>query len=466
MFFKKISNLCLMSLLCACAGSFEKANENFTKDFNKGMYQKASVEMANTLNDGQEAGLPKLKDSPYLASLQIGTASLFANNYKASMAYFDTADKSVRNNDTDGYDAKFYEKIMYNTYSAVSAMNSDPDNVQMYMNKASKAQIEIKANNKSSIDKEAKKNKEEQEKKAKAEAFLKSVGMSFDSIVSQANKTSESEDSVISLPQCKTDEEGYRSDAEQKALANYTNTYATWLYNVFASADGKDNVDDQNFLKANLCGRNKYVYDDAKVAASNKPTVWVVFENGLVGSVEEHTMLLPNPFDLTKEIKSPLKIKWAKLKENPSPFKTLLVNDKVNTEFLASMDAIVDRDLKNLKTSYIVKSTLWEIGKIAIAAAACNKKSCPPLGLVGAIAALATEYPGVETRSWTSLPKEVQMARLDMPKDRTLKLSLIGNDGLTRNNSIELPANMTQAIVTVRVPTVDAIPSVVVSKIK
>ncbi len=464
--YKKIPSIFMMSLLCACAGSFDKANESFTKDFNAGQYEKAATEMANTLKAENKNGKPQLKDSPYLAGLQIGTASLFSKNYTNSMKYFDIANSSVKAKDTDGYDAKTYEKIMYNTYFSISAMNADPDNARVYINKASKAQKQAKNENKKSIEKLTEKNKEEEKNKESAENFLKEMGVNFDGIIADINSASASEDTSVALPQCKTNTDGHRSDAEQKALADYTNIYTTWLYNLVDSSAGKYNIDDQNFLIANLCGRNKYVYDDSDVASSNKPTVWVVFENGLVGSVESHTMQFPNPFDLNKQITSPLKIKWAVLKENPAPYTALKINNDVNTEFLASMDSIVDRNLKDMKTSYIVKSALWEIGKIAVAAKLCHKDDCSPLSLAMAIGALATEYPFIETRSWTSLPKEVQMARIDMPSNRKLDMSLLNENGTSQLETVNIPDDINQAIVTVRMPTVGAKPSVIITKLK
>ena len=67
-----------------------------------------------------------------------------------------------------------------------------------------------------------------------------------------------------------------------------------------------------------------------------------------------------------------------------------------------------------------------------------------------------------DTRSWASLPKEVQMARLDMPQNRKLNLSV---DGMNLA-PVVIPQNIRQAIVVVRIPSKNATPSVLVNKLK
>ena len=179
----KISMLLLTSSLCACSSAnYEKLNNSFNASFNAGDYQSAATNMEKGLISTNEKGEAILKNSPYLAGLSIGTADLFANSYNDSMKYFDMADKASRNGNTDGYDVKTYEKIMYNTYSTYAAMNVDPSNVQMYLNKADKAQKEAKVENKDAVN-----NAKKDEKLKEA----KKLGIDFDSILSKAMKETE-----------------------------------------------------------------------------------------------------------------------------------------------------------------------------------------------------------------------------------------------------------------------------------
>ena len=59
-----------------------------------------------------------------------------------------------------------------------------------------------------------------------------------------------------------------------------------------------------------------------------------------------------------------------------------------------------------------------------------------------------------DTRSWTTLPKNFQVARVEMPKNGLLSLKL----GQTQQE-VQIAKNAKNAIVYVRVPTTMSIPS-------
>ena len=62
-----------------------------------------------------------------------------------------------------------------------------------------------------------------------------------------------------------------------------------------------------------------------------------------------------------------------------------------------------------------------------------------------------------DLRSWNSLPNEVQVARVEMPKDRTVVIN--------QNYEVVIPDDIKNAAVFVRIPTDNAQPSIVVGKL-
>lgn len=449
----KISVLLLASSLCACSSAnYEKLNKSFSANFSTGNYQSAAVDMSKQLADKNEKGEDILKDSPYLAGLSIGTADLFGHSYSDSMKYFDMADKAARNNTTDSYEVKMYEKIMYNTYSTYAAMNAEPSSAKMYLNKADKAQKENKIANKNAIN--------DLKKDEKVKLAASKFGINIDDFFGKVMKATETKQVSKINPKCMPDE-GYRSEAEQKALANFTNVYTTWLYNLFASSEGWNNIDDKNFLQANLCDKNQYVVSDSQVAASGKPTVWVVFENGLVGEIAKKQISMQNPL-VNPNFNFPINISIPEVKEISAPYSKLIVNG-VNTEFLADMNSIISSELEQRRTGHIAKNIIFELGKLTAAIGACGglDKPCAGFQKMAAEKIMKQETP-FDTRSWASLPKEVQMVRLDMPQNRKLNLSV---DGMNLA-PVVIPQNIRQAIVVVRIPSKNATPSVLVNKLK
>lgn len=451
---KKISTLLLVSSLYACSSAnYENLNKSFNTNFNAGNYQSAATDMSKNLSDKNEKGEEILKDSPYLAGLSIGTADLFGKSYSDSIKYFDIADKAARNGTTDDYDVKMYEKIMYNTYSTYAAMNAEPSSAKMYLNKADKAQKENKVANKKAIS-DFKNNE-------KVKLASSKLGINVDKFLNNAMKATETKQNTNKInPKCMPDE-GYRSEIEQKALANFTNVYTTWLYNLFASAEGLNNIDDKNFLQANLCDKNKYIVSDSQVAASNTPTVWVVFENGLVGEIAKKQVSIQNPL-VNPNFNFPINISVPEVKETPAPYSKLTVNG-VNTEFLADMNSVVSAELEQRRTGHVVKNVIFELGKLTSAITTCGglDKPCGSFQKLAAEKIMKQETP-FDTRSWTSLPKEVQMVRIDMPKNRTLNLSV---DGMNIA-PVVIPQDVIQAIVVVRIPSKNATPAVIINKLK
>jgi hypothetical protein len=100
------------------------------------------------------------------------------------------------------------------------------------------------------------------------------------------------------------------------------------------------------------------------------------------------------------------------------------------TEPLANMDAIVALDFKNEYPSIITKTLIATVAKGA-AGWAINQAAGQQDAIGGLIARLGTAVAQAavniaDTRSWTTLPKEFQVARVNTPADRRLVLTAAG----------------------------------------
>jgi hypothetical protein len=99
-------------------------------------------------------------------------------------------------------------------------------------------------------------------------------------------------------------------------------------------------------------------------------------------------------------------------------------------EPLANMDAIVALDFKNEYPSIITKTLISTVAKGA-AGWAINQAASQQDAIGGLIARLGTAVAQAsvniaDTRSWTTLPKDFQVARINTPADRRLTLSAPG----------------------------------------
>lgn len=102
-----------------------------------------------------------------------------------------------------------------------------------------------------------------------------------------------------------------------------------------------------------------------------------------------------------------------------------------NTALLASMDSVVAQDFKNEWPTILTKTLISTATKATIDAI-LQKQVQDQMGATGALlfkvasAAVQAAVNIADTRTWRSLPKEFQYARLDTPADRTLFLAAAG----------------------------------------
>ena len=369
--------------------------------------------------------------SPYLDNLSCGTDSMWNNRPIQSLDCFDTAEVS----DTGGYESKNYEKIMLKTYSGLDQLAMNDAAANQSFRQAYSLQSQTVQENSQEI---------EEKKKEFARSAQKIPGMpSLDSIVSDVNS-------------------GLNRNPDVIAMRDYVNPYTTWLSAIYDGTANRDFANAENYLNRviQFAPDNSVVKTDMNAIRSGKDLVWIVFENGSVGQLYEHS-LAPRGLQAWN-----INLTIPDLARGKSALPYLEVSG-TKTQFLASMDSIVKTDLMKHRDSHIISSVVFEVAKVAAAggvvvgtgiAAHKNQNNAQGLLVLGgymAASAIMNMKKDWDLRSWESLPMEIQIARITMPQTRKINIKPVGE--------IEIPNGIKNAIVFVRIS--DEYNSVVIGKL-
>ena len=439
---KKILLMCSAVALASCSGSFNKTNEDFNKLFDGGQYEQAANLMASATVMNKEA------NNTYLGGLQCGNGYLWANNPEKTEQCFAAVDSilSGEQYEDSSYKIKNYEKIMSKTYQGINAISQQDEFTRQLFNQAYEFQKDNIADSGEEIE-------SLREQFAKDQEKLKEAGISnmpsMDSLVAEIESQSIDTDNSVA------------------PMKDFANPYTTWLMALYDGATGdKNNADNSIKRVSEFAPNNTFIKSD--IEALDKGSVYVVFENGKVGPVKKRS-LVPDSLKILTQPLSAIGVNAGIELTIPDVFpgtkalNSLVIStdkEQVETQFLASVDSIVKTDLDKYKTSNIIKSVSFEVGKIAaatVAGIAANRaaKDSPfrDIITVAAVTAVMSVEKPWDLRSWDSIPNEIQTARVSMPSDRKI---LVNN-----NFSVEIPEEAKNAIVFIRIPTANAVPGIV-----
>lgn len=256
----------------------------------------------------------------------------------------------------------------------------------------------------------------------------------------------------------------YKEFERWNGYANFVNPYVTYMSGLYFMTNGNSSSDYEtasNYLKrvSGMVAKNSYVKKDLtlanKLASGNKksltPTTWVIFENGLVANFEEFRIDLPI-FIATHDVKT-ASLALPYPKEREAAYANISIsngNKKVTTELLADIDSIFIAEFKK-KLPTIVTKAVTKLALQTVAQAVAQDQ----LGDLGGIAmsAYSVMTAGADTRSWYSLPKNVQLAKIDK-KGTDLTLNIGGQD-----YKVEV-SEKGNSIIYVRVPAPGATPAI------
>lgn len=429
--------------LASCGVDFQQANEQFNNHFDNGQYEQAAKTMASATITNKEP------NNFYLGGLQCGNGYLWANNPEGVEQCFATVDDVLSGEieEDSSYKIKNYEKIMSKTYQGINAISKQDQFTKQLFNQAYDFQKE-------NINDSGEEIESLREQFAKDQEKLQESGVSnmpsMDSLVAEIESQPIDPDNSVA------------------PMKDFANPYTTWLMALYDGANGdKNNANNGMKRVAEFAPKNTFINSD--IQGLDKGSVYIVFENGKVGPVKKRSLIPDSLKALTQPlnaigVNAGIELTIPDLFPGTKAFDSLSVStdkEQVETQFLASVDSIVKTDLDKYKTSNIMKSVAFEVGKIAAATAAgiaANRaaKDSPfrDIATVAAVTAVMSVEKPWDLRSWDSIPNEIQTARVSMPSDHKI---LIDN-----NFSVDIPEEAKNAVVFIRIPTRNAVPGVVI----
>ncbi len=264
----------------------------------------------------------------------------------------------------------------------------------------------------------------------------------------------------------------YKDLQKWKAYKDFMNPYVTYLSGLYLMTNSSGAGDYETasmYMKrtAGMVPKNNTVLKDLRLAesfaggtggdAKNKRHVWVVFENGMVATLEALSINLPM-FLVTREV-SMISFSIPRPKEGKEAYSSLNVSlgksNPVKTELLTDVDAIFISEF-NKKFPAILAKAIASTTIKAIMQYQMQKNDTSGWGtLIMGIYTIATST--ADLRSWQSLPKNVQVARLELKDNNKLKLFAKGKEIA----KIDVPKGK-NSLVYVRIPEAGAKPSVAV----
>ena len=233
---------------------------------------------------------------------------------------------------------------------------------------------------------------------------------------------------------------------DMKAYADYVNPFTVYLDGLYFMANAGDASDLERAHKsiervAGFNPDNEYVKQDLATAndlLNGKPltpTTYVIFETGCAPKREQ--IRIDIPIIVSKVSYVGAAFPTIKLHGNFQPSLTVTAGGQnYATKEIANMDSIIVQDYKNDLPIVITKTIAATVVK-AVAAYAANQAAQQSGGdLGGLLMQLGTAVYQMavniaDTRTWTTLPKEFQVARFPTPADGKVDLSTPNSMKLT-----------------------------------
>jgi hypothetical protein len=313
------------------------------------------------------------------------------------------------------YRGKSYDKIMLYTYKALNYLalgeieKARPEIIHAYQ-----CQQDAVEDNARRIEKAQ---EEEAKNKDKATIEKSKADPKYAAAVEAVNK----------------DLEGF------KFYADYVNPFTVYLDGIYFLHAGAGQSDLERARKSlsrvvEVAGSNKFIQADLQLAENggspqNPACTYVIFETGEGASLDQVRIDIP----IVVVNVSYVGIAFPKLAVHNNHAAELTVKAgavEEKTAAIGSLDSVIALDFKNEFPIILTKAMITTIAKAA-ATYAVNKAT-ESNSYANLASKLVTLFYGAatniaDTRSWTTLPKEFQVARVPTPADRKLVLSTPGS---------------------------------------
>ncbi len=448
--------LTLPLFIASCGTTHKLKFQNFTEDYKQSNYCKAAdtvLGKSGVCNMTAE----KLSKSSFDIDEQLngGTSLFLAKKHNLSDILFEKASSDIQeslsstgitrgaveviaNASLVDYNPMIMDSIYLHSYSLLNALSEN-----------NKAEAKIQVNRAHMVQQNA------------ANVFSKEIAK-------QTEETSKDVSDMAKEAKAQNDKNidevmsNYKEFARWKGYSNFVNPYMTYMSGLYFMTNGTQNSDYEtasNYMKrvSGMVAGNSFVKQDLAIAnklASGqknalKPATWVIFENGLVANFEEFRIDLPI-FIATNQVKTAsLALPYPKEREAAYPNITVSNGkQKVTTQLLTDVDSIFIAEFKK-KLPVIVSKAVTKLA-VQTTAQVIAQREYGDLGGIAA-AAYSVMTAGADTRSWYSLPKNVQLAKINK-NGKKLTLMIGG-----QNIDVEIP-DKGNSLVYVRVPSANAVP--------
>jgi hypothetical protein len=329
------------------------------------------------------------------------------------------------------YRGRAYDKVMMNTYKALNYIAlGDADKARVELNRSLQRQRDaVEANQKriASAQDEAELARKGELKDEKG----KSASYDSDRAMNDA-RTGPALQAVLN-----------ESIAPMQPYGDYVNPFSVFLDGLYFTVLGQDGSDWERGRKsfervAAMVPDNAYLQADLEAAAgaaegkAPEGVTYVIFETGSAPSRSQTRVDIPT-FLVTSKL-AYVGASFPKLVYDGNYLGSLGITageQTYTTATVASMDSVIANDFKNEWPSVVTKTVITAATK-AIIQAAIQKEAENRGGMWAGLAAgaimgginAATNI--ADTRTWQSLPKEFQYARIPTPEGRALTLAAGG----------------------------------------
>ena len=248
---------------------------------------------------------------------------------------------------------------------------------------------------------------------------------------------------------------------EFKAYPDFVNPFTDYIAGIFFALIG-DFSKAAPLLKESygMVSDNSYIADDLALVEQVldgqkefKDMVWVVFENGMGPIKVEEKFDVPILVERRRGKDSNFRyfgIALPKLSFRQEAYPDLAVKADGNTyetSEVANMDRVIQtefkKDFQGILTRAIISATSKVVAQYALEKN--SQSSGQALSFLAAVYTAATT--AADVRIWTTLPKNFQVARLQIPENRLITIQPPGGESF----QVEIPA-CNNSIVYVKIP--------------
>jgi hypothetical protein len=389
------------AIVAGCASQVSpQDNANFERFLDQGDYRAAAAaaEQAGRISaDGQTQNI--------VWALNAASALYDSGDMKTAIPILDTTERLAQADDLDrmhgsiDYRYTTYDGVMTNIYKAMSFLAlGDRDSARVEFNRS-------------------------EDRQRRAEEFFRKE-IAYQAAHNQAASSLEF-GNLMQRTQSSPDYAGAARQLDAMAVyAPFENPFATYLAGVFLVAEG-DTAQGVDRLRraAAVLGPNSPAARDLAwtkqlhLAGGAPPaSVWVVFENGQSATFHEMRVALPMmagaPMILALPVLAPNALAYASLRVQAGGI-------TLETQAAGSFDAVMASEFNRRRELILAEAVAEVLAKNVVSEMARTSEN-PLLRLASNVAAHVST---ADTRSWTALPKEFQMARLAAPADGHVTIS-------------------------------------------